>query len=110
MKKHIFGFWLLASGSAFAQTSEVTFWVDGVCGMCEKRIETALINTPGVRFADWSIETHEVKVSFNSKKLTEQKLHELVAAVGHDTKKVRATEANYAKVHACCKYRELHDH
>ena len=110
MKKHIFGFWLLASGSALAQTSEVTFWVDGVCGMCEKRIETALLNTPGVRFADWSTETHQVKVAFNSKRLTEQRLHEVVASVGHGTKKLRAKDEDYAKVHECCKYRELDAH
>jgi len=87
MKNLLLGFWLLVSCSALAQTSEVTFWVNGVCGMCEKRIETALLNTPGVRFADWSTETHQVKVAFNSKRLTEQRLHEVVASVGHDTKK-----------------------
>lgn len=110
MKNLLFGFWLLVSCSALAQTSEVTFWVDGVCGMCEKRIETALLNTPGVRFADWSTETHQVKVAFSGKKLTEQRLHELVAAVGHDTKKVKAKEEDYAKVHECCKYRDLNAH
>lgn len=110
MKKLIFSFSLLVTCSAFAQTSEVTFWVDGVCGMCEKRIETALLNTPGVRFADWSKETHLVKVAFSSKKLSEQRLHEVVAAAGHDTKKLRAKEEDYAKVHECCKYRELNAH
>lgn len=110
MKKFLFGFWLLVSGSVWAQNAEVTFWVDGVCGMCEKRIETALLNTPGVRFADWSTETHLVKVAYNGKKLTEQRLHEVVAAVGHDTKKARATDESYAKVHTCCKYRELNAH
>ena len=110
MKNLLLGFWLLVSCSAFAQSNEVTFWVDGVCGMCEKRIETALLNTPGVRFADWSTETHQVKVAFNSKRLTEQRLHEVVASVGHDTKKLRAKDEDYAKVHECCKYRELDAH
>ena len=78
--------------------------------MCEKRIETALLNTPGVRFADWSTETHQVKVAFNSKRLTEQRLHEVVASVGHDTKKLRAKDEDYAKVPGCCKYRTLEKH
>jgi copper chaperone CopZ len=78
--------------------------------MCEKRIESALLNTPGVRFADWSKETREVKVAYSTKKLTEQRLHEIVATAGHDTKKLRAKDADYAKVHACCKYRELNAH
>lgn len=110
MKKLIFSCLLLVSGSVWGQSTEVTFWVDGVCGMCEKRIETALLNTPGVRFADWSTETHQVKVAFNGKKLSEQRLHEVVAAAGHDTKKLRAKEEDYAKVHECCKYRELNAH
>ena len=110
MKKLLFSFLLLVAGAAFAQTAEATFWVDGVCGMCEKRIESALLNTPGVRFADWSTESHMVKVAFNSKKLTEQRLHEVVSSAGHDTKKMRAKDADYAKVHSCCKYRELHAH
>ena len=110
MKKLFIGLLLLVSGSALAQTSEVTLWVNGVCGMCEKRIESALINSPGVKFADWDIETLQVKVAFNSKKLSEQKLHEIVAGVGHDTQQVRAKDEDYAKVNGCCKYRTLDKH
>lgn len=110
MKKLLLCFGLLVSGSALAQTAEVSYWVDGVCGMCEKRIESALLSTPGVKFADWSRETHMVKVAFNPKKLSEQKLHEIVAAAGHDTQKIKANDEAYAKVHACCKYRELNAH
>jgi mercuric ion binding protein len=110
MKKLLVGIWLLVSGSALAQTAEASFWVDGVCGMCEKRIESALLSTPGVKFADWSRETHMVKVAFNPKKLIEQKLHEIVAEAGHDTQKVKANDKAYAKVHSCCKYRELNAH
>jgi copper chaperone CopZ len=110
MKKLFIGLLLLVSGSALAQTSEVTFWVDGVCGMCEKRIESALINSSGVKFADWDNQTSQVKVAYNSKKITEQKLHEILAGAGHDTQKVRAKDEDYAKVPGCCKYRTLDKH
>lgn len=110
MKKLFIGLLLLVSGSALAQTSEVTFWVDGVCGMCEKRIESALINSSGVKFADWDLETLQVKVAYNSKKITEQKLHEILSGAGHDTQKVRAKDEDYAKVPGCCKYRTLDKH
>jgi copper chaperone CopZ len=110
MKKLFIGLLLLVSGSALAQTSEVTFWVDGVCGMCEKRIESALINSSGVKFADWDNQTSQVKVAYNSKKITEQKLHEILAGAGHDTQKVRAKDEDYAKVPGCCKYRTLEKH
>jgi copper chaperone CopZ len=110
MKKLFIGLLLLVSGSALAQTSEVTFWVNGICGMCEKRIESALINSSGVKFADWDLETLQVKVAYNSKKITEQKLHEILAGAGHDTQKVRAKDEDYAKVPGCCKYRTLEKH
>ncbi|MEY3101845.1 MAG: hypothetical protein RL558_122 [Bacteroidota bacterium] len=110
MKKLFIGLLLLVSGSALAQTSEVTFWVNGVCGMCEKRIESTLINSPGVKFADWDNQTSQVKVAYNSKKITEQKLHEILAGAGHDTQKVRAKDEDYAKVPGCCKYRTLEKH
>jgi copper chaperone CopZ len=110
MKKLFIGLLLLVSGSALAQTSEVTFWVNGICGMCEKRIESALINSSGVKFADWDNQTSQVKVAYNSKKITEQKLHEILAGAGHDTQKVRAKDEDYAKVPGCCKYRTLDKH
>jgi copper chaperone CopZ len=110
MKKLFIGLLLLVSGSALAQTSEVTFWVNGICGMCEKRIESALINSSGVKFADWDNQTSQVKVAYNSKKITEQKLHEILSGAGHDTQKVRAKDEDYAKVPGCCKYRTLDKH
>ena len=96
---------LVASTSAWAQKVEVRFWVDGVCGMCEERIETALLNTKGVWAAEWNASNHQVAVVYNPKKIMELDLHQAVAAAGHDTKKVKATDAAYAKVHGCCKYR-----
>jgi copper chaperone CopZ len=104
----LFGFVLLmglSSSSLWAQKVEVTFWVDGICGMCEDRIETALLNTKGIWAAEWNASNHQVAVVYNPKKIMELDLHQAVAAAGHDTKKVKATDAAYAKVHGCCKYR-----
>lgn len=95
----------LSSSSLWAQKVEVSFWVDGVCGMCEDRIETALLNAKGVWAAEWNASSHQVTVVYNPKKIKELDLHQAVAAEGHDTKKVKATDAAYAKVHGCCKYR-----
>ena len=92
---------------AFAQKKiEVTFQTDGVCGMCEKRIETALLAIDGVWTADWDRESHATYVVYNPKKVSEIALHEAVAVVGHDTPKVKAKDEDYAKVHSCCKYRD----
>ncbi len=92
---------------AFAQKKiEITFQTDGVCGMCEQRIETALLEIDGVWTADWDQDTHATFVVYNPKKVKEIELHQAVAAVGHDTPKVKAKDEDYAKVHACCKYRD----
>ena len=33
-------------------------------------------------------------------------IQESIAAVGHDTQKIIATDEAYASVHPCCKYRD----
>ena len=41
-----------------------------------------------------------------SKKTDLTAIQESIAAVGHDTQKIIATDEAYASVHACCKYRD----
>jgi copper chaperone CopZ len=95
--------------SVFAQsedavkTETVEFKVFGNCGMCKSRIEKAL-NVEGVESVNWDKETKMASVVFNSEKISEDKLHQLVAEVGHDTDKVTAKDETYSKLHGCCKY------
>lgn len=97
---------LVLSTATFAQKkAEIEFQVSGVCGMCEARIEKALA-VPGVIMADWNVETKKAKVAFKTKVLTEEQIHQLIANVGHDTEKIKATDEAYANMHGCCKYRE----
>ena len=35
---------------------------------------------------------------------TELEIHEILAAVGHATDKVKVTKTAYDKLHKCCKY------
>ena len=100
----------LAAFSASAQTKNVktNIKVYGNCAMCKKRIETAL-DTKGVKQAIWDTKTKELQVVYASSKITEQEIHQLVAAVGHDTDKVKANDEVYAELPFCCLYRD-HDH
>jgi periplasmic mercuric ion binding protein len=102
---------MLISAGAFAQNKaeEVSFWVAGVCGMCEKTIENAL-DVKGVIVADYDLENHKVKVIYKPAKISVDKMHQLINAVGYDTEKSAATEEQYSKVHGCCKYRSLDNH
>jgi len=93
---------------AFSQNknAKASMEVDGVCSMCKERIEKAAIRTKGVKSAVWSIETHELKLIFDERKTDLKTISKSIAAVGHDTKEIKATEEQYQSVHPCCKYRD----
>lgn len=100
---------LLSLGTlAFAQdkNAKASIEVDGVCGMCKERIEKAAIRTKGVKSAVWNIDTHELKLIFDERKTDVKEISKRIAAVGHDTKEIKATEEAYMSVHSCCRYRD----
>jgi cation transport ATPase len=72
--------------------------------MCKERIEKAVLKTKGVKFCNWSIETHQLTVIMDERKIDELTIHKNIAAVGHDTQKVKATDEAYNNLHDCCKY------
>ena len=116
MKKIILlGLFLFVGISVSAQNknAKATIEVDGVCTMCKDRIEKASIKTKGVKSAVWNVETHELKLIYNDSKTDLVTIQNSIAAVGHDTKEIKATDEAYATVHPCCKYRDddvIEDH
>ena len=100
----------LVSISSWAQSKVITssIKVYGNCVMCKARIEKAL-DYKGIKKAQWDTKTKELQVVYNSDKISEQKIHEIIASVGHDTDKVKAKEEVYASLPFCCLYRD-HDH
>jgi copper chaperone CopZ len=108
MKKIILIFTVLMTTVTFAQNknAKASIEVDGVCGMCKERIEKAAIRTKGVKSAVWSIETHELKLIFDERKTDLKQISVKLAAVGHDTKEIKATDEAYNSVHPCCRYRD----
>jgi len=79
------------------------FKVEGVCGMCEKRIESAL-DIVGIKRADWDLETSMITVIYNPKKITEDEMHQILADAGHRTSKKQKSKVAYEKFPNCCKY------
>lgn len=92
----------------FAQNknAKASMEVDGVCGMCKERIEKAAIKTKGVKSAVWNIDTHELKLIYDERKTDLKTISKNIAAVGHDTKEIKATKEAYESVNACCRYRD----
>ena len=101
---------LLVGLSAEAQkkkkNAKVSIEVDGVCMMCKKRIEKAALNTKGVKFAVWNLKTHMLSLIIDERKTTTKTIQKNIAAVGHDTKSIKATEHVYNAIDSCCKYRD----
>ena len=99
----IFSLFIFSFINFQAQSKKTSFVVNGMCGMCKDRIESTL-DVKGVTFASWSEETHLCNVTFNSKKISEKEIHQLLAAKGHDTPICRSTDEAYNNLHPCCHY------
>jgi copper chaperone CopZ len=88
------------------KNAKVAFEVDGICGMCKKRIEIAALKTKGVKFAIWDVKTHQINIILDERKTSLNTIKQNIANVGHDVRDFIATDEAYASVHPCCKYRE----
>ena len=97
---------LFFTTNSFSQTKAAFIFVDGVCGMCEKRIESNCIATKGIKLADWNKENRILKVIYNEKKISLEEIHKKIASIGHDTKLETANDEAYRKLDMCCKYRD----
>ena len=87
-KKHIFLVIIfLISLTSISQTKSAKIVVDGVCMMCEERIEKKAIDVKGIKLADWNLENRVLKVVYNEKKITINEIHEFLGSIGHDTEK-----------------------
>ena len=108
MKQFVTILTLLLMNFTFAQSknARASMEVDGVCGMCKERIEKAAIKTKGVKSAVWTIKTHELALIYDARKTDLDQISKNIAAVGHDTKLIKATDEAYLSVHACCRYRD----
>jgi cation transport ATPase len=108
MKKTVLLMALLLGTIGFAQNknAKATIEVDGVCEMCKKRIEIACLKTKGVKSAVWNVQTHELKLVYNDSETNLDIIEKNIIAVGHDTKRMKATDEAYNSVHDCCRYRD----
>jgi cation transport ATPase len=108
MKKVITVLALLITTITFSQNknAKASIEVDGVCMMCKNRIEKACLKTKGVKSAIWNVETHELKLIFDERKTDLMAIQTNIAAVGHDTKEVKAKEEVYNALNPCCLYKD----
>lgn len=86
------------------QKITTSFEVGGNCDMCKKRIESVL-DKKGIYKAYYDLENHRLFLEYNSAAFTEIQIHNIIAAAGHDTDKVKADNLVYENLPGCCKYR-----
>ena len=98
---------LLISISAQAQSkiTNTTLEVDGVCGMCKKRIENAAY-LPGVKKVNWDVETHALSLTFRNDKVSQEEIIASINEAGHDVESAPASTEQYENIHGCCRYRD----
>lgn len=72
--------------------------------MCEDRIVAAL-DVSGVRAVEWDQFEEKAVVVYKPKKISEERIQQLVADAGHDTDLYTATDEAYNGLEACCLYR-----
>jgi periplasmic mercuric ion binding protein len=95
--------------TAFAQkTKTETIPVSGNCGMCKTSIEKAA-KASGAKEASWDVDKKVLTVKYNSGSTNAAKIQQAVAAVGYDTRDVKATDEAYKKLHGCCQYERSAD-
>tara|TARA_B110000967_G_C18569809_1_gene404278 strand:- start:154 stop:492 length:339 start_codon:yes stop_codon:yes gene_type:complete len=100
-------FLLLVCLISFAQNpkwEKANFQVSGNCDMCKTKIETAAKAIEGVKTARWNVVSKKMKVKFNPAMTNYDKIQQIVASIGYDTEKYKATDDVYNNLHHCCKY------
>jgi len=87
-----------------SKNKKVAIKVSGICDMCKSRIEKAAFKTKGVKSAEWSSESQSLSLVINERKTDVLTIQKSMAAIGHDTEGVQATNDAYNSLHGCCKY------
>lgn len=82
--------------------------VSGECTMCKERIEKEMAYTKGVKTFDMNLETKTLKVTYDKRKTSPEKIRTAISKLGHDADDVKADEKAYAKLPNCCKATHKH--
>lgn len=77
--------------------------VSGNCEHCKERLENAL-DISGIQKAIYTPAKQELKISFDTSKISTDSVFHLIAKAGHDNDKYKAKDATYSALPACCKY------
>lgn len=89
-----------------SKDTAISFKVYGVCEQCKHRIEEAL-KVKGIESADWNIDTKILALTYNSARISLDKIQNKITGAGHDTYQKKANNVVYNQLPSCCHYREI---
>ena len=101
---------LLYAGKASAQTTTVDIKTKIYCSHCSQcetcgqRFDTELYKLKGLK--SFTISGNTIKVSYNPKKITLDKIRECISNCGYDADEVKATEKGLNSLDGCCRKQE----
>lgn len=88
-------------------TQLISFKVAGACeGQCKPRIEAAA-KLKGVQSAVWDAGTGMLSLVYDANRVSLDKIRHRIVAAGHDVDTMKAEDAVYNALPACCHYREI---
>ncbi|UZR99575.1 heavy-metal-associated domain-containing protein [Chondrinema litorale] len=73
------------------------------CNHCKDRLEFELIYTKGIMDASFNKQSERIAVKFKTKKITEEKIREIISELGYDADEVKAGILSLNKLEAYCK-------
>ncbi|GAB4137298.1 MAG: hypothetical protein Fur0041_12020 [Bacteroidia bacterium] len=86
-----------------AKTETITIKTSAECDMCKERIEKEVGLTKGVKKATLDLNTRVLTVVYNPKKITPDKLRQVIANAGYDADDVKANNRAQQKLPECCR-------
>lgn len=84
-----------------AKTATVS--INGNCGMCEKRIESAG-NRDGLAKVAWDKETRQATITYDATKTSVREILKRISLSGYDSDTFTAPDEAYDNLHECCQY------
>jgi copper chaperone CopZ len=106
MKKLMIMFTLLIATAAQAQDKKKTETLEiktsAVCDMCEKTIEGSMIYEKGVKAVDLDLATTTVKVEYDPKKTSPEKIKVALTKLGYYADDMPGDEKAFRDLPACC--------
>ena len=93
------------SVTAQSKITKIVLEVDGLCGMCQERIENASY-LAGVKHVNWNKATHKLNLIYRNDKVSKEEIIASINSTGHDVKGSLASAEQYKQVHGCCRFRD----